>query len=856
MDVISVAASGITLVDAATRLAQACFKLYQFWESMRDAPAEVKYILHDLDLVGNILRDISNQKDLVPSVSLALSGCMGRVSVLEAIVGEFDSGLSQLDSRRERLWTAFRFTGKDKKLQKFRESLIDAKQNLMLGLMYQNIQRPRLAFTNLEAQLVSVATPASRDDPEQQLRNPILAKGMDSVGQIPEGSPPAYSPAESPVEVPAAAPPITCSTANATSKSEQNTMTAIASSKAVQKFLQQSLHMAVDNLFASGTVQQLMDSTLNQVTSFDSITSGTYTADGYDLHPGSATYKAVHGVPEERSRPDQNSCPRLSRSRTCHRTSSMGVLLGSIWVRTSTLKTESGSCPSAGKLEVVTSFIFYPAPWLTRIGLGYGTEANLNYSATGGWKFNITPVRAVPENALIFDLCRRGETQAVKLMLERGDASFAAATGHVDLCAALIDAGADKSALAYEGPTQDALSPVTIFAESAQLLPASEKIRMLRLFADTLDLTDASGDGWTVISSLVKAIKKESVPMNETSVNWVLRLTGTESVVAYGAKSVWDALQHAVRSFLSHEQDSQVLRGLLELQVGEQRAEMQSKITAMAHWLALRASQRELLPMVIEGGRLLKMEGFDWVDDKITPREYIRAQPAIYAAWSKTMPSEIERLGNLVEAELESVLDSLCISREQLREAIASAEREEADYASHEVAVENAKVCGDCQDSYVKLGAGLVRPRLITFNECRKTGHKARCRCAAFLREVGVSVGGRAEYLRTEDESDVDEEVPGSSDTLDRLCEAYDALHFQDARVDPFQDAATLLYRAQARRWLSEYGHQEVLCATCFLKRELYIGRGGQGLEHDATPMPESYGAFALGYLPTATVST
>lgn len=34
---------------------------------------------------------------------------------------------------------------------------------------------------------------------------------------------------------------------------------------------------------------------------------------------------------------------------------------------------------------------------------------------------------------------------------------FAAASGHVDLCAALIEAGAEKTALAYEGPTENAL---------------------------------------------------------------------------------------------------------------------------------------------------------------------------------------------------------------------------------------------------------------------------------------------------------------------------------------------------------------------------------------------------------------
>jgi hypothetical protein len=73
--------------------------------------------------------------------------------------------------------------------------------------------------------------------------------------------------------------------------------------------------------------------------------------------------------------------------------------------------------------DVITFFIFYPASWLSRIGLGYGTEASLNYSVENGWKFNFIPVRAVPESSLTLDLCRRGETQAVELMLARSDAS-------------------------------------------------------------------------------------------------------------------------------------------------------------------------------------------------------------------------------------------------------------------------------------------------------------------------------------------------------------------------------------------------------------------------------------------------
>jgi hypothetical protein len=44
--------------------------------------------------------------------------------------------------------------------------------------------------------------------------------------------------------------------------------------------------MAVDNLFASGTVEELMDETLNRVTTFESISSGICTKDGSNLDLG------------------------------------------------------------------------------------------------------------------------------------------------------------------------------------------------------------------------------------------------------------------------------------------------------------------------------------------------------------------------------------------------------------------------------------------------------------------------------------------------------------------------------------------------------------------------------------------
>jgi hypothetical protein len=380
---------------------------------------------------------------------------------------------------------------------------------------------------------------------------------------------------------------------------------------------------------------------------------------------------------------------------------------------------------------------------------------------------------------------------------------------------------------------------------------------MLTLFADSLDLTDPGGDGWTVITSLVKALNKESVPMADVSANWVLRLTSSEQIVAFGAKSIWDGLQHAVRTFLFHEEHSNVLRGLLDLkpEAGGVAATTMPQLTALSHWLALRASQRELLPMVVEAGRFSRIEGFDWVEDSLTPRDRCRALPAIYAAWTRALPNGIKQFRDTMEEELVGLLESLGIDRELLQKAIQEGELE-GDGGGQQVWEEGQQVCRDCQNSYVRLGKGLVRPRAVEFEECRKTDHKRNCRCRAFLEGFELpddsSVDSYDTARESDDESEADEEFfTENDDILDRLCDAYARMHLPRAGGDPFQDSATLLYRAQGRIWLDTYEPEDLLCATCFLTREKYLGSGGN---YNFTPMPESYGVFMTDFRGTATI--
>ena len=65
----------------AIQLADGCIKLHQFWESVRGAPAEVALIMDDLMLLKTVVRDISRDKQLAPSVAVGLECCLTKILV-------------------------------------------------------------------------------------------------------------------------------------------------------------------------------------------------------------------------------------------------------------------------------------------------------------------------------------------------------------------------------------------------------------------------------------------------------------------------------------------------------------------------------------------------------------------------------------------------------------------------------------------------------------------------------------------------------------------------------------------------------------------------------------------------------
>ncbi|KAK0620114.1 hypothetical protein B0T14DRAFT_566891 [Immersiella caudata] len=852
MDPLSVAAASVGFADALCRLTNGCFELYKFWESLQDAPQAVQDIKDEIMVLSALLKpmaDENTQKLMLPEVVSVLNLCCNKLQVLRHIVVELEIEPLKESRKRDHLRAKFRLKTKAKELETFLDRLRNLKNTLTLGLI---ATQPRILVTN---EAVDIQIHQHNGTLNPSLTTNISAQAESTSAMISTRQ----SGNSFPVDL------IDTSGELQVPKDADASILDIASNPKVQNFLAQAMHRSVEDMLASGILQQVLLSAMHQPSSFETGYSGSFDPNGLNMHKKPSTTTSDHNIGNENKPPP-------------HKTS-MGVMFGSIWIRTSSLKAAAGCNVSNGDLEVVTSFIFYPKSWLGRFGLRRGVEANLHWSGTTGWKFNIKPIRAVPENAYIFRMCEQGNIAAVKDLLSSGDASlmdtspkgwtplhFAARNGRVELCSYLIGTGADRQALAFEGPTEDALTPLGIWSEFCGATPSKRKIEMIDAFgAECLDVSELHGDGWVVGHNLIKHMSLEECDMAETAVQWVYTKKQEEILVALGANSIWHGLQQAVRGFLVEEHGRAIVRSLLQKggRMGDLR--WHSRVNAIGHLLALRASGRKLLPLIVQACQCLQVDGFDPMPPEAGSfgvRELNKSLPVIYTTWAKTSPVILSNVSKHVEAELEELLTDMSLDRDGLAQCISQAVPRDVELESSGEAdewfdaVSYNLTCLDCGDDYSTLGKGLVQPRRISFDECRTTRHKHYCECIEFLAEKGVtptqqfvSVSGD---LEGEAEEEIHKEVEVDVGMKDKLCETYDTIDTEKpVPGDPFYDAASMLYRAQGRRWIGSYKPSEALCGACFLKREKYIGPKGpaDGSTHFTPVLPTHVSACPPEYL-------
>jgi len=363
----------------------------------------------------------------------------------------------------------------------------------------------------------------------------------------------------------------------------------------------------------------------------------------------------------------------------------------------------------------------------------------------------------------------------------------------------------------------------------------------MRLFgSECLDISELNADGWVVGHNLIASMAQEKVRMSETSVHWLYSQKQTEILVALGAGSVWHGIQQAVRAFLFEEHEKQVIRNLLRADQGKEGIEYQSHVRAIGHWLALRASERDLIPIAVQAAQFLQVDGFDPIPgvEGLGKRDLNRSLPLLYTTWAKMSSRILSSVNKLLEAELDFVLSELLMDRDSLAHCIQVAQEQPLGPIT-----DTTQRCYVCHDDYTKLGTGLVQPWRISFDECRATHHKFHCQCPEYLHACGVTQARHMAATGDTDDIDIEAEFYKEPEVdIDQLCEEYDRLSIDDGtQGDPFYDAATMLYRAQGRRWIGSYEPCEILCAVCFLRREEYIGEDGPAGNARFTPVPKTY---------------
>lgn len=81
------------------------------------------------------------------------------------------------------------------------------------------------------------------------------------------------------------------------------------------------------------------------------------------------------------------------------------------------------SAEEADLSENENIFRLFPPSWLARFGFAYGLSERISRSPLSGPTVTLDVVRSVPDDAVIFNLCREGDLESVQALLNKGQAS-------------------------------------------------------------------------------------------------------------------------------------------------------------------------------------------------------------------------------------------------------------------------------------------------------------------------------------------------------------------------------------------------------------------------------------------------
>jgi len=128
----------MAVISLSLQLLSGIVQLYDFWETVSDAPEDIRFILKDLDVLSSTLSVVAlrgQQCSPINSTTVrALESCGDKVRRLRGIAEEFEIGFRS-SSKLARKWSALKAAHKKEKLRDFQISLQETKSTLLIELM-------------------------------------------------------------------------------------------------------------------------------------------------------------------------------------------------------------------------------------------------------------------------------------------------------------------------------------------------------------------------------------------------------------------------------------------------------------------------------------------------------------------------------------------------------------------------------------------------------------------------------------------------------------------------------------------------------------------------------------------------
>ncbi|KAK5556558.1 hypothetical protein LTR46_005750 [Exophiala xenobiotica] len=193
-EILGVVAGGAGLASLAVQLLECIHKLHDLHANIRDAPVEIREILEEVDLLGDVLTSYlgvsggATRTCLVPTVvqKQALGRCSKVLDILRNIAQELETTMQRSRTRRWINWAKVEAAFKRKQLARIQTALDRAKSTLTLAILIDRSSHhcvPGNAITleELEVKVPSEDVNAVTVTPDAVVARPRAARSSSSV---------------------------------------------------------------------------------------------------------------------------------------------------------------------------------------------------------------------------------------------------------------------------------------------------------------------------------------------------------------------------------------------------------------------------------------------------------------------------------------------------------------------------------------------------------------------------------------------------------------------------------------------------------------------------------------------------